>query len=198
MNTQWRPGAGTVLAVVDMQEVFAQETSWQIPSFSRIVPAIQALATAYSARCIFTRFVYQDPDQWPGAAWQDYYVRWGFLKGRDDLAQIVEPLRSMARIVVDKPTYSCLNGRFMEEFRALGGQRLIFAGVETDACVMASVFDAIDAGYPCAVVKDACTSSLSETHAAALAIFERLPDQICILRTADLLPGWPDGADGQT
>lgn len=192
MNEHWAPDlhADVVLVVVDMQEVFAQATPWQVPGFDALVAPVRALVDAFSPRCIFTRFVYRDPDHWRGDAWRDYYRRWAFLKGRPDLEEIVGALRPLAQRIVDKPGYSCTaEPAFVEAVRVLGGRRLVFAGAETDICVLASVLGAIDCGWPCALVVDACASGSVSGHEAALRILDRLPEQVQLLDTHHLVPG---------
>lgn len=197
MNERWSPALhhDVVLVVVDMQEVFARATPWQAPDIDRLVAPIRDLVAAFGSRCIFTRFVYQDPARWPGDAWREYYERWSFLKGRTDLEEIVEDLRPVAETVIDKPGYSCATEpAFVDAVGRLGGRRLVFAGVETDICVLAAVFGALDYGWPCAVVRDACTSSSPAGHEAALHILGRMPDQVELLYVRDLAPaGAPHG-----
>jgi nicotinamidase-related amidase len=197
-SSQWSPAHNpdVVLVVVDMQEAFAQATPWQVPDLGALLKPIERLAAAFGPRRIFTRFVYRDPARWPGDAWREYYRRWTFLQGRADLEAIVAPLRPLATAVVDKPGYSCAaEPAFIRAVAALGGRRLVFAGVETDVCVLASAFGAIDHGWPCAVVSDACASGSRQAHDAALQILGRLPEQVALLRTDQLAP--EGAADGQ-
>ena len=61
----------------------------------------------------------------------------------------------------------------------------MFSGVETDICVLASVFDAIDAGFHAVVISDAVGSSAPAAHRATLDhVLSRMPDQIDIIPTA--------------
>jgi nicotinamidase-related amidase len=49
-----------------------------------------------------------------------------------------------------------------------GISRLVFSGGLTDACVASSVREAYDRGYLCTVAEDACLTSSSDDHEAAL------------------------------
>jgi len=188
VTAEWLPSnEGVALVVVDMQEGFLQETPWHVPDMGRLLPLIERLATAYAPRVVFTRFVYQNPRLWPSDGWQAYYDRWSFWREQAALEEIVAGLRGYAEVAIDKPTYSCVTPAFLKAIAAMDARRLLFVGVETDVCVLASVFAAVDAGYRCAVIGDACTSSVPETHDAAIEIFKRMPDQIEVLRSDNLV-----------
>jgi maleamate amidohydrolase len=73
------------------------------------------------------------------------------------------------------------------ELRRLGIQHLLVAGVWTDSCVRASVFDAIHRGYRVWLVKDACGSSTETMHRAAVLDMANRLYGGGVMRTAEAL-----------
>jgi nicotinamidase-related amidase len=95
------------------------------------------------------------------------------------LVDLVGPLAALAHTeqTLDKPTYSMFGVVGLAEILAArGADTLILTGVETDVCVLATLFDAVDRGYRVVVVADAVTSSSAEGHEAVLEhVLTRLP-----------------------
>jgi nicotinamidase-related amidase len=72
-----------------------------------------------------------------------------------------------------------------------GISTLVFSGIETDVCVLASVLRAIDSGYRVIVAEEAVASSNADGHAATLsAIFPRFDQQIELVSVDELLTHW--------
>jgi nicotinamidase-related amidase len=72
-------------------------------------------------------------------------------------------------IVVDKPGYGAFFQTDLEIIlRAQGIDNLILTGVTTDICVHSTLREAVDRGFSCTTVSDACAASDPELHAAAL------------------------------
>jgi len=75
--------------------------------------------------------------------------------------------------VIDKPGYSAFAHTDLELIlRRRGIERLILTGVTTEVCVASTLRQAIDLGFDCLTVRDACASSDPQLHAAALAMIE--------------------------
>jgi biuret amidohydrolase len=100
-----------------------------------------------------------------------------------DLAPIVgEP-------VIDKPGYSAFPHTALQDILAERNiQQLIITGVTTEVCVHSTLRDAIDRGYRCVTVSDACASPYAHLHQAALemiavegGIFGEIADTATIL-----------------
>ena len=69
----------------------------------------------------------------------------------------------------DKPGYGAFTNTDLEGIlRNRGIERLIVCGVTTEVCVHSTLREAIDRGYRCILVGDACASADAELHAAAL------------------------------
>ncbi len=104
-------------------------------------------------------------------------------------------------LVVDKPGYSAFHQTDLDQIlRVAGITTLIVAGVTTEVCVHSTVRAAIDLGYHCLTVSDACASSQPELQAPALAtmhveggVFGEVTDHARLLHR---LPQtrWPIGA----
>jgi nicotinamidase-related amidase len=192
------PGQNAVHICVDMQRMFAESTDWKMPWLPRVLPNIVSVTASHPERTIFTRFI---PAQKPGQGagmWQRYYERWGTMTvdelGADmiglvqDLAQFVPPAR-----IFDKHVYSPWTGSdFHEQLRAAHVDTIIITGGETDVCVLATVMDAVDAGYRVIVAHDALCSVSDEMHEALLQLYrDRYSQQIEIASTEEILAAWP-------
>lgn len=73
--------------------------------------------------------------------------------------------------VIDKLRYSAFHRTELDaQLKGLGVNRLMISGVLTDACVLATVFDAFALGYRVDLITDACTSTTSAAHYSSLLI----------------------------
>lgn len=73
--------------------------------------------------------------------------------------------------VIDKPGYSAFAHTDLDLLlRNRGIRELIICGVTTEVCVSSTLRSAVDLGYACTVVGDACGSAYPELHDAALAM----------------------------
>jgi nicotinamidase-related amidase len=184
----------TVHMAIDMQRVFAEPTAWQMADFYAIVPNVAAIARAMPGRNFFTRFVVPHTAEHANGHWQTYYRRWSDFTGAvmpPGLVDIVDALAPYATpdTLIDKLTYSVFEAPdCVPRLDALGATTIIFTGVETDVCVLASLMTAVDRGYRVIAVADALGSSSAAGHQATLAhVLTRLPDQVEIVDTAEIL-----------
>lgn len=116
-----------------------------------------------------------------------------------DLIDEFKPVEG--ELVVDKPGYSAFHQTDLDQIlRMTGVDTLLVAGVTTEVCVHSTVRAAVDLGYRCITVSDACASSRPELQVPALAmmgvegsIFGEVTDHASLLRC---LPQtrWPIGA----
>jgi nicotinamidase-related amidase len=179
--------------VIDMQRLFAEETVWHTPVMAEILPNVLKLCDAYPENTLFAKFmVPHAPEHAPGS-WETYYRRWSMLTtGQMDPAMqdLMVPLAAIApkTALVEKTTYSIFGVEgFANRLRQENVDTIIFSGVETDVCVLASVFDAVDAGFHVVVATDAVGSSSLLSHEAILThVLPRMPDQIELATTAEL------------
>ncbi|TBU96232.1 cysteine hydrolase [Pseudomonas dryadis] len=88
-----------------------------------------------------------------------------------DLIDELQPLA--AEPVIDKPGYSAFASTDLDlVLRNRGIRELIICGVTTEVCVSSTLRSAVDRGYACTLVGDACGSAYPQLHAAALAMVE--------------------------
>lgn len=67
--------------------------------------------------------------------------------------------------IIDKPGKEAFaNTDFDLLLKVKGIQNLILCGVTTDVCVHSTMREAIDRGYDCLLVEDACAASTKELH----------------------------------
>ena len=62
----------------------------------------------------------------------------------------------------DKTTYSGLTSEFRNFIKNECFDKMYFCGVNTDCCVLATVFSCYDSVQDCAVISDLCASTLGE------------------------------------
>lgn len=180
--------------VIDMQRLFAETTAWHTPAVMEILPNVLLLAHAFPDETIFAKFMLPRSADEAHGAWQAYYRRWSMLTTEtiDPAVQdLVAPLALLAASnnVVEKTTYSVFSAPgFAERLSTENVRTLIFSGVETDVCVLSSVFDAIDAGFEVVVAADAVGSASPQSHQAVLdLLLPRMPDQVRLSSTAALV-----------
>ena len=153
---------------------------------------------AYAAsRAAFTRFMTPASADAAAGSWQRYYRRWSSVTLAEmdpDLLELVPGLAGFAppAEVCDKTTYSAFESpAFVASLRRRKARTLIFCGIETDVCVLASVLGAIDHGYHVVLATDALASSSDATHRAVLDLLvPRLDQQIEEVPVASILSCW--------
>lgn len=188
---------GAVHLCVDMQRLFTREGPWPTPWMDRVLPVVARMVEVRPQQTVFTRFIPpQRPEQMPGA-WRRYYERWrevtlerldpALLALVPDLAGFVPPAT-----VVDKPTYSAFGFTTLHrDLQARGVDTLIVSGAETDVCVLATIFGAIEHGYRVIVPSDAICSSSDTGHDALMGMYrERLGQQTETASSDAIIAAW--------
>jgi nicotinamidase-related amidase len=183
--------ATSLLAVIDMQNVFADADSpWRTPDFGEVVGPVRQLATAFGAATVFTRFV--APAE-PVGSWRRYYEQWSFALQPPDapLWDVVDELAGLPHRTVSAPTFS--------KWSELGGLlapggRLVLCGVSTDCCVLSTALEAADAGAEVLVVEEACAGLDDHTHAKALEIMDLYGPLVRVVDLAEALALAPAGS----
>lgn len=113
---------------------------------------------------------------------------------KEDASQIVKDIEPQEEdIVITKASMSAFASSDIDGvLRGNGISSLIFCGGYTDACVDSTVRSAIDRGYLCTVVGDACISNIEEDHLATLRILDKyfawVTDTEEVLDYLDFLP----------
>lgn len=161
-------GAGrptAVLLVVDMQRGFAGEDPAVDDLAVRIGDWIDVERDRY-AFVAASRFR-NDPDS--------LYRR---IVG-DDMqdeqdVELLDPIRQRADVVFDSSTYSSFTEELAQRLRDEGAAQLHVCGIDTDQCVLATVFSAFDAGIEPLVIHDLCRSCSGDNcHEAGLLALRR-------------------------
>jgi nicotinamidase-related amidase len=77
-------------------------------------------------------------------------------------------------LVINKTANSAFNASDIDRvLRNLGVESLVVTGVGTDVCVETTARDAVDRGFACIVVDDACATLDATSHDAALLAFAK-------------------------
>jgi nicotinamidase-related amidase len=179
---------------VDMQRMFAEETPWHVPWMETILPQIEELAGRHAQRTVFTRFV---PPEHPAAlpgTWRAYYSKWWMMTGEYLPREMVNVVPCLNKLIpparhFDKHVYSpWFDGRLHSTLCREQVSTLVISGGETDVCVMATVFGAIDLGYRTIILKDAVCSGTDQTHDASLELLgNRFSVQLELMDTEEFL-----------
>ena len=181
--------ARTVLAVIDMQNVFGEPGSpWLTPRFADVVEPVRRLTRAFGPATVLTRFVAPDT---PQGSWVPYYEEWSFALQPPDapLWDVVPQLEDavaqaeQAGHVVTAPTFSKWAG--LRPLVGPGG-RQVLCGVSTDCCVISTALAAADDGIEVVVVADACAGVDDDSHAKALHVMGLYA---ALVRVVDLAEG---------
>ncbi|MEO8009180.1 MAG: isochorismatase family cysteine hydrolase [Betaproteobacteria bacterium] len=82
----------------------------------------------------------------------------------------IDELRpAAAEMVIDKPGYSAFARTDLDQrLRVRDIDTLLLCGIATEVCVNSTLRDAVDRGYRCITVGDACASAFPDLHDAAL------------------------------
>jgi len=194
VNRLFGPIAPTaLLVVVDMQELFRSHPEWGTQALTGIIPPIQRLLMAKPDNAWFSRFIpAQRADQAEGT-WRRFYRRWHSVT-LDQLGpgqiDVVHELRPWVKRVADKSGFSALGNAELSRAAVAAGQ-VILTGVETDVCVLATAFDAVEAGLRVVLAVDALTSASESCHAKALDLMhDRFDEQIELATVDQILEAW--------
>lgn len=178
--------ADPLLIVVDMQRVVAEDTPWRIDGVRELLPAITVLAEAFETSAVFTRHV--PPADGGTGTWRRFYEVWSDLESDPSSWDLMPELAGCRGLHATKSVYSCFGAPALRaELDRREAPELVFCGVETDCCVMASVLEAVDLGIPVTVVEDAVRSPSRAGHDGALALCRRLGEQVAVATTDQVL-----------
>lgn len=180
----------TALLMIDLQRDFLDPQGYAAsagldlaPLRRAIAPAARLLAAAREAGIVIvhTREAnapdlsdvppeFLDASRRTGAAVGTPGPLGRFLIRGEPGSQIVDEVRPGAgEIVIDKPGFSAFEGTALDTMlRTRGIRTLLLCGVTTEVCVMSTLRTAIDRGFRCVTVGDACGSAFPHLHAAAL------------------------------
>jgi len=188
---------GSLHLCIDMQKLFGPGAPWHVPWSEAVLPNIISLCELCADKTIFTRFI---PPRSPADAvgtWKRYYRKWQnvTLDHLDpDMLNLIEPLQSFVppANILDKGVYSPWTQGALQKF--LYKKRihtLLISGAETDLCVLATLFGAVDRGYRVILVTDAVCSASDSSHDAILTFcHQRMVEQLELASTKELIDAW--------
>jgi nicotinamidase-related amidase len=175
-----------LLVVVDMQRVVVDDTPWRFDGVRDLLPAVTALAEAFVPDVVLTRHV--PPEDGGTGTWRRFYDAWRELSRRPSVWELVPELEALDGVRAEKSVYSALGAPALRaELGSREDPALVLCGVETDCCVLATVLQAVDEGLAVTVVEDAVASPSRAGHEGALALCRRLPEQVRVATSAELL-----------
>jgi nicotinamidase-related amidase len=184
-------------AAIDMQRLFAEDTEWSSPVIHEIAPNVSRISAHAPHLTLFTRFLTPERAEDAQGQWQIYYRHWKSVLSNNigaDLLDLIEPLRRFAppARIIDKYVHSAFEApSFQAALDELEADTIIFTGVETDVCVLATALTAIDRGYRTILISDAIASSSPGGHRASLdGIYPRFDQQVEVIDTDTLLKAW--------
>jgi len=92
------------------------------------------------------------------------------IRGEAGHGHIAECLPLEGEAIIDKPGFGSFYRTDLEErLRAAGIEALILFGVTTQCCVASTLREAVDRGFRCLTVEDACAATTRALHDAAIA-----------------------------
>lgn len=150
----------TALIIIDMQKGFINENT------KHLAPKIVNFAKKRDFDLVIgTRYINSN------------YTACHIYEGWDDCwegsesAELVQEIKSICNEVVDKHEYSCWGSLLKSILKKYGIEKLMFCGVNTGCCVLASVFDAYDELWDIEVIENLCGSTSGDSsHKAGIEI----------------------------
>lgn len=95
------------------------------------------------------------------------------IRGEAGAAIIDELAPQPGEIHIDKPGFSAFEGTALGAMLLARGIRtLVICGITTEVCVSSTLRTAIDRGFRCCTVRDACASAYPDLHDAAMRMIE--------------------------
>ncbi|NQW12499.1 MAG: cysteine hydrolase [Alphaproteobacteria bacterium] len=93
------------------------------------------------------------------------------IRGEPGHAHIAECQPSPDEVIIDKPGFGAFYRTDLDAIlRDRGIDRLILFGVTTQCCVASTLREAVDRGFRCLTVEDACAATTPALHDAAISL----------------------------
>ncbi len=154
----------SVLVIVDAQNGFQNSHTF------RVIPSIVAIVRAHLGPTLFTQFVNRDGSNF------ERLLNWSNMKdgAATEFVKELQPFIN-TKNTFQKSGYSAFSSAtFTTRLKELAIQRVEICGFDTDACVLATAFDAFDAGYHPLIHVDACGSSGgNHLHLSSIEVLQR-------------------------
>jgi nicotinamidase-related amidase len=209
---------GTALLIIDMQRDFldpggyVSRSGLDVSLLRGTIPRVQRLLAAARAagiRVIHTREGHRPDLSDLTAVKQRRAARAGapigsvgplgrLLVRGEPGHEIIEELTPLPHeTVIDKPGFGAFYATDLEHvLREAGISALTIAGVTTDICVHSTLREAVDRGFECVTVADACAAGDPAVHAAMLACIVGEGGILgAVANTADVVAFWSGTLD---
>jgi len=174
------------LLVIDMQRVYAPGGAWQTPGFATVAGRIKNLCQLYERRLFTRHLAFEEA---PGR-WQCYNKAFSEINADAEAARLIPELEAIEHLEFDKYTYSALaSGDLQAHLLAENYEEILICGVQTEFCVLSTLLNAVDLGFPITLIPDACAGTLPVFGSALISLVRRMPCQVQIKYTQDLLYG---------
>lgn len=155
----------TALIVIDVQNYFVNDFTRDVPS--RIS---DYLRKANMQGVYFTKFINTEDSNWVKS------LGWKKMFDSPD-TDLAEPLSEFStnENTFEKTSYSIFGAKKLtERIRSERITKLKLCGIDTDACVLASAYDAFDQGYEVEVIEEFTGSHYGlDMHKAAMNILKK-------------------------
>jgi len=153
------------LVLIDVQNGFVSERTAHIPG--KIVQLLRS--GCRFDHVVATQFVNTDSEESP-------YIRLMGWRGllSEDSQRLHSLIAELPERVFRKQIYSCFTPEFEEYIRERNIDKLYFAGIDTDCCVLKSASDCFERNISFEVLVNYCASNGGETsHQAAITVMYR-------------------------
>ena len=177
-----------------MQQIFLEPGPWYTEAGLALLPKIEQLVCARNLPTIFTKFITPSTTSEAIGSWKTYYEFWHQVTKEEAGGKWLALHTSLQKFAhsentFEKTTYDAFaSGSFRSSIEKANPSALVFSGIETDVCVLATVLTAVDLGYRTIIAKDAVTSSDLDSHNACFEfLFPRYSQQIEIATVAAIL-----------
>lgn len=173
-----------VLLVIDMQKV-SERKEWHVENIENVTENVLSLCNVFKGNTIFTRHL-ANPNA--KGTWKNYNRDFSYLEKDPTNWELIEKLKPYAEKVIDKHTYSCYkSAEFNAYYRKMGHPDFIIAGVETDFCVLSTLFDLVDDGCPVTLAVDAVGTATQSLNNSVIDICRRMPAQVTLKTTNEII-----------
>jgi nicotinamidase-related amidase len=174
-------GKKKALIVVDMQPAFIQPHNKHIVSNTAVL--LQKVSYAAYVEAVFSAE--------KGSIW-DEQQEWICPKNTDTrtVDEVKALLADKSPLRVDKQTRSVFQGNkeVVTWLKEKGIEEVHLVGTETNDCVMATAFDAFDAGFLTYIIEECCESATEGRHQMGVDILrlQGMTNNRCLVNTIDI------------
>jgi len=162
--------AKAALLVIDLQNEYRPGAAWPVVGYDDVLANTAQLIEAARAAGVpvIHAQAWVKTEERDGYARQEEILTEEFrsaVAGSEGAQICIEVAAQPGDIVIHKQWPSAFRSTDLSQrLTALGVENLLVAGVLTDSCVTASVFDAVYHGFRVWLVKDACGSGTNPMH----------------------------------